>query len=229
MSDLDEKLSRHAAKNKLEGTGLADSALQGVTVSFLSQVFGMEPAKVKRLLVNCPIKSSRIRGRTQTQHLYDLSTAASYLVEPKISVEDVLAQIKREDLPPAINTAFWDAQLKRQRWEENAGQLWRTETIRSTIGSMFQTIKFTIQLWGDTIERQTGLSEEQRAILNEMTDKLQDEMFNSLRENAEQNMTGPQLAELDSILDDAKQEKSIVLNTELQEVLDDDDDFSDIL
>lgn len=226
MSSLDDKL------NQTHGTGmgLADSALQGVTVSFLAQVFQMDPAKVKRLLVNCPIKHTKKRGRTQTQHLYDLSTAASYLVEPKISVEDVLSQIKREDLPPAINTAFWDAQLKRQRWEENAGQLWRTETIGGAIGGMFQSIKFTIQLWGDTIERQTGLSEEQRDLLNEMTDKLQQDIFESLQENAKINMTGPQLAELETMLSEAKSEgPAVVLNKQLAEIEADEDDFSDLI
>lgn len=218
--ELEERLARHAAEARGEdqdNLGLADSALQGVTVSFLAQTFVLDPAKVKRLLVNCPIKRTRKRGRTQTQHLYDLRTAASYLVEPKISVADVLAQIKREDLPPAINTAFWDAQLKRQKWEENAGLLWRTETIRGVIGGMFQTIKFTIQLWADTIERQTGLSEEQRAILNEMTDGLQSEMFESLLENAKETMTGPQLAELDEMLTDSKADSKVVLNSALME------------
>jgi len=172
MSSLDERMQAHSAKQRAvnDSHGLADSALQGVTVSFLAQVFHMDPAKVKRLLVNCPVKETRKRGTKQTQHLYDLARAAPYLVEPVVSTEELLNQIKKEDLPPHINTAFWDAQLKRQKWEENAGELWRTETIRSVIGSMFQTIKFTIQLWADTIERQTGLTEEQRDVLNTMTD-----------------------------------------------------------
>ena len=230
MSDLDDKLNRVLKAKEDTGLGLADSALQGVSVSFLAQVFAMDPAKVKRLLVNCPIKHTRKRGRTQTQHLYDLSTAASYLVEPKISVEEVLAQIKREDLPPAINTAFWDAQLKRQKWEENAGQLWRTETIRGAIGGMFQTIKFTIQLWADTIERQTGLTEEQRDLLNDMTDKLQQDIFSSLQENAEATMTGPQIAELEGMLESAKNPPRVMLNPSLEEGAEvDDDDFSDLI
>ncbi|ARB05701.1 putative terminase small subunit [Synechococcus virus S-ESS1] len=229
--DLEARLAAHKDKRKLEGIGLADSALQGVTVSFLAQVFRMDPAKVKRLLVNCPIKETRKRGTTQTQHLYDLAQASQYLVEPKISVEEVLAQIKREDLPPAINTAFWDAQLKRQKWEENAGQLWRTETIRSVIGGMFQTIKFTIQLWADTIERQKGLSEEQRDLLNDMTDQLQQQIFVSLEENARNTMTGPQIAELNDMLDRARQGVKVVLNTALieGEGSDVDDDFADLI
>lgn len=229
MSDLDARLTQQAmaAKGQL---GLADSALQGVTVSFLSQVFAMEPAKVKRLLVNCPIKETRARGTTQTQHLYDLKTAAQYLVEPKIPIEDLLKQIKREDLPPAINTAYWDAQLKRQKWEENAGELWRTESIRAVLGGMFQTIKFTIQLWADTIERQTGLSEEQRDLLNGMTDTLQAEMFQSLHDNAAASMTGPQLAEMESMLSEAKEAPEVLLNPELEAVGADDehDDIRDL-
>lgn len=229
MTDLDERLQAKAAQQKnTDMLGLADSATQGVTVSFLAQVFVMDPNKVKRLLVNCPIKHSRKRGRTQTQHLYDLATAAKYLVEPNINVEDVLKQIKKEDMPPAINTAFWDAALKRQKWEENAGELWRTETIRGVIGSMFQTIKFTIQLWGDTIERQTGLAEEQREILNGMTDDLQQTIFTSLEENAAETMTGPQLAELDRMLVDAKKTIEITLNGALTEE-DDEDDISDLI
>jgi hypothetical protein len=229
MSDIDDKLAKATAKN-LQQTVLADSAIQGVTIAFLSQVFQMDPQKTKRLLVNCPVKEYRKRGTKQVQNIYDLPTAAAYLVEPKISVEEVLAQIKREDLPPAINTAFWDAQLKRQKWEENAGQLWRTETIRSTIGGMFQTIKFTIQLWADTIERQTGLSEEQRDILNGMTDSLQQDMFTALRENAEQVMTKPQIAELEKMLDDAKKEPEVLLNPALAEDdADDEDDFADLI
>ena len=112
MSDIDERMQQHTAKQRSVNNshGLADSALQGVTVSFLAQVFHMDPAKVKRLLVNCPVKETRTRGTRQTQHLYDLAKAAAYLVEPIISTEELLSQIKKEDLPPAINTAFWDAQ-----------------------------------------------------------------------------------------------------------------------
>lgn len=226
MSDLDERLRKHADRNKADPSfGLADSAMEGVTVSFLAQVFGMDHNKVKNRLRNCPIKERRKRGKTQQQHLYDLATAAEYLVEPNIDYEEVLKKIKREDLPPSINTAYWDAQLKRQKWEENAGQLWRTETIRGAIGGMFQTMKFTIQLWADTIERQTGLTEEQRELMNEMTDSLQQNLFQTLEENAAAQMTGPQLAELSAMLEYAKLNKP----EPIEEEDEDDDDYSDLI
>lgn len=226
---IDERLNNHVAKQRsvTDSHGLADSALQGVTVAFLSQVFQMDPAKVKRLLVNCPIKETRKRGAKQTQHLYDLAKAAAYLVEPMITTEELLAQISKDDLPPAINTAFWDAQLKRQRWEENAAQLWRTETIRPVIGNMFQTIKFTIQLWADTIERQKGLSEEQRELLNQLTDSLQTDIYTAMAENAKTAMTGPQLAELEDMLERAEKQIEIAKNPALTQ--DDDPEVEDLL
>lgn len=201
MSDLEEELARQRMM-----AGMADAALGGVTIAFLSQVFGMDQAKCKRKLVNCPVKKRQRRGTTQTRHLYDLATAASYLVDPKVDVEDVVKRLRKEDLPPSISTAYWDAQLKRQKWEEQAGQLWRTQTIAAVIGSMFQTIKFTIQLWADTLEAQTGITEQQREALNVMTDELQANMFTSLRENAEENMTQPQLAELEIMLERANRD-----------------------
>jgi hypothetical protein len=201
MSDEDEKLQALTqARTGGSMNGLADSALQGVTVSFLAQVFRIDPGKVKTKLVNAPIKSSRRRGGTQTQHLYDLKTAAEFLVEPKMDVAELIKQVRREDLPPAINTAYWDALLKRQKWEENAGELWRTDKVREVLGTTFQTIKFTLQLWPDTIERQHGLSDEQRDLLTAMIDALQQEIFNALVRDIALAETGPQVSDLPEML-----------------------------
>lgn len=212
MSDLEDQL----VKNRMM-SGMADAALGGVTIAFLAQVFKMDEKRVKRKLVNCPVKQRRRRGVTQVQHLYDLATAASYLVDPKIDPEDIIKSLRKEDLPPSISTAYWDAQLKRQKWEEQAGQLWRTSTISAVIGSMFQTIKFTIQLWADTLEQQTGITEEQREVLNTLTDELQASMFGSLRENAEENMTKPQLAELDNMLERANKDPKELVAEAMQD------------
>lgn len=192
-------LSEHVARrrnNPNSMTGLADSALQGVTVSFLSQVFRMDPARVKRKLVNCPILKSQSRGTTQVQHIYDLATASKFLVDPEIDAAELIASIRKEDLPPAINTAYWDALLKRQKFEENAGDLWRTSKVWETLSDTFQTMKFTIQLWAETIERQTGLTEAQRELLQTMADNLQQELYVALVKQAEVKRTGSQLDEI---------------------------------
>lgn len=216
----EDRLAAHVRDNKNPGNsmnGLADSAMGGVTVSFLAQVFRIDNNTVKRRLANCPVLHSRKRGTTQTQHLYDLATAASYLIEPNVDPAEIIKSMRREDLPNAINAAYWEAQLKRQKWEENAGELWRTERIREVLGSTFQTIKFTIQLWEDTLERQTGLTENQRAALETMTDSLQAEIYDALVKNKEIAQTGPQLAEMSEMVNE-------VLTGE---ILDEDDKLDD--
>ena len=90
------------------------------------------------------------------------------------------------------------------------------------IGSMFQTIKFTIQLWADTLERQTGLTESQRDLLNSLTDELQRQMFESLRDNAKETMTKPQLAELDEMLVKANRSPAALVAEVLPEHVDPD-------
>lgn len=226
MSSADKELEETLKRNRTM-QGLADAALGGVTVAFLAQVFQMDHNKVKRKLVNCPVKERRTRGTMQVQHFYDLKDAAAYLVEARVDPEEIIKKIRKEDLPPSISTAYWDAQLKRQKWEEQAGSLWRTDVIRSVIGSMFQTIKFTIQLWADTLERQTGLTEDQRAYLNGMTDELQKSMFEAIRENAQKNMTKPQIGELEDMLARANRDPSELMREALGE--EEEDDGHDLL
>jgi hypothetical protein len=202
--------------------GMVEALRGGVTVMTLAEVFDMDHNKVRRKLANCPVLRFQRRGVTGKQPVYELSKAAAFLVEPVIDPDEIIRKLKKEDLPPAISTAYWDAQLKRQKWEEQAGQLWRTETIAGVIGSMFQTIKFTIQLWADTLERQTGLSEDQRELLNRMTDELQQQMFDSLRDNAKESMTKPQLAELDEMLVKANRDPAALVAEVLPDHVDPD-------
>lgn len=194
-----DRLAAHVRENR-EGSismnGLADSALQGVTVSFLAQVFRMDNAAVKRRLVNCPILESRRRGTTQVQHLYDLAKAAKYLVETDVDPMVLISKMKREDLPPALSTAYWDALLKKQKFEENAGDLWRTDKVWSVLADTFQKMKFTMQLWAEGIERLTGLTEEQREILQTSVDGLQQELFEELVASSRRKKTGSQIEEI---------------------------------
>mgnify|MGYP000128353724 CR=1 FL=1 len=174
----------------------ADSTAKGVTVSWLSQVFELPVPVVKAKLKFCQPKTVRRRGEKMVSTYYDIKEAAAFLVTPAFSTAEYLRAVKRGELPPALQQQIWDALLKRQKWEENAGQLWRTEKVRQVLGSTFQTIKFTIQLWADTVERQTELSPDQRATIIRMADALQSEIYDSLVRQAEEGSTGSQLDEM---------------------------------
>lgn len=178
-----------------QGGPMVEDMLAGVTVSWLAQVFGMDPKTVKAKLADCPPLHRRKAG-----YVYHLATACKYLIPPAMSVDQMMKSMKPSDLPAAFQQSFWDAALKRQKWEENAGQLWRTERVREVLGKTFQTIKFTVQLWADTIEKQKGLTIEQRDLLTKLTDSLQKEIYKALVEQAAANQTAPQRGELPEML-----------------------------
>lgn len=174
---------------------MVEDMLAGVTVSWLSQVFNMDPKTVKQRLADCPPLHNRKAG-----YVYSLPVACRYLIPPATSAEQYIKTMKPSDLPTAFQAGFWDAALKRQKWEENAGELWRTSKVREVLGQTFQTIKFTLQLWPDTLERQTGLTREQKALLILMVDALQEDIFKALVTQAAAQNTPPQSGELKDML-----------------------------
>jgi hypothetical protein len=220
MTESHDQLRQHLeTKRQAPDTkGLyADPLNRGVSVAWLAHVFDMDQTTVKRKLGNCPVKTQVRRGDKMTTTLYELPKAAAFLVTPAYSSTEYMRAVKRGDLPPGLQQAVWDALLKRQKWEENAGQLWRTDKIRSALGSTFQTLKFTMQLWTDTLERQVHVTDEQRELLVTLIDGLQSELYEALVENMAEVQSGPQLDELGQLIGEASGVASIVELVESEE------------
>lgn len=194
------QLTANRRQNDSPESIFVDPLNRGVSVGWLAQVFSMDITTVKRKLANCPVKTQRRRGEKQQVSLYDLKTAAAFLVTPAFSTAEYMRAVRRNELPAALQQAVWDALLKRQRWEENAGQLWRTDKIREVLGSTFQTIKFTMQLWVDSVEQQSELSDEHRQLIIGLVDTLQQDIYDALVSKVAEEMTGPQLDEMGELV-----------------------------
>lgn len=164
----------------------------GVSSYWLSQAFRMTPESIRRRLATCPVISKGAKGVR-----YDLKKAASYLVDPKIDFDHYLRNMKSTDLPASLQKEIWDARLKRQKWEVHAGELWRTSDVMAVLSSTFAIVKSTIQLWPDTIERQTGMTNQQRESLIALGDALQDEIYQNLIEAAKDRSTRASLVSID--------------------------------
>lgn len=174
----------------------------GVTITWLSTVFRIDRLTAQKRLLHCPIL--RVSGDDRTK-LYDVATAAAYLVTPNMSSEEFLRVLTRNDLPSGLQVQFWDAMLKRQTWEERAGQLWPTGRVLDVLGQTFQTMKFTMQLWVETLEREAEVTPAQRASITRMVDALQQEIYSGLVERAKEGQSGPLMADLPSLLGDRPQ------------------------
>lgn len=193
-----DKLERHVNGRRLDVRDQGDmpsmfvtDAHAGVTVAWLSQVFGMDPSTVKKRLADCPPMSRRKAG-----YVYALPQAAKYLVKPVFDVQTYLRGMKPSDLPPQLTKEYWDAALKRQLWEERAGDLWRTAKVLEVLSDTFLMMKSTIQLWTEDLERKTGLTAEQRTELVKRTDSLQNEIHQSLVEMKSTRRTTPMQEEI---------------------------------
>lgn len=165
----------------------------GVTVTWIANIFHMGVGTVRRKLANCP-KLQNYKGG----ELYDLKIAVQYLVKPAVDISTFIKNMRPGDLPPMLQKDYWDAMLKRQRWEEEAGELWRTDQVLEVLGEAFKTVKMTIQLWPENLERVHGLSDQQRAALLQCTDGLLEDLNKALVEMPKLRATGNVRAEHDA-------------------------------
>lgn len=140
----------------------------GVSASWLAHVFGMDKNTVKKKLA----QGCTIVGKNKGTPLYTIKEAAQYLVTPKVDLATYVKSLRPNDLPPILNDAYWAAMLKRQKWEENAGDLWRTVDVLEVFGGLSMMLKTTIQLWTDELDRVQGMTDAQRVALTQMTDGL---------------------------------------------------------
>lgn len=182
----------------VEATLDLESVHYGVTASWLSQVFGIQPQAIKKMLAACPYGEKTNRG----QRIYALKDAAAFLVVPEIDIERHMKNLKPEDLPTKLQEGYWNAKLKRQKWEEEAGQLWRTPDVMDVLGKVFQQLKFTVQLWADQLDQASPMTAEQAATLEVLSDALLKDFHGTLVEMTKAEPTMSLLAEEEPAAED---------------------------
>lgn len=155
----------------------AGDVLRGVTVSFLAEVFHLDPKTVRAKLATCPVLS-----RPQQGPRYDLAVAAPYLVTPIFDVKTAILDLARKDkLPAEVSDKFWSSMTRRQAWERNAGELWRTSEVMDVFSEVFLLIKSTMTLWVEEVDRAKGITAAQREVILELVDALQNEISEKLK------------------------------------------------
>jgi len=152
-----------------------DNVMKGVTIGWLAQAFHFNHTQVKMKLRDCPPLYRKKEG-----FIYDIRVAVPYLIKPVFNIEEYIKNARIEDLPLRLQTEFWAASNKRREYEQAAGQLWRSEDVFEILGEVFQMMKNTLQLWASDLEREHGLTETQRKLLQGKVDALQDQLYQKL-------------------------------------------------
>lgn len=150
---------------------------EGVTVTTLAQIFALDHKDVNKRLIG---KITPVSSGKGNYVKYRIRDAAPYLIDLKVDPEEYLKNLSPSKLPPALQDSFWKALLSRQKYEENKGDLWRTARVVEVIASAFKVVRLTILMFADNVQQQTELSEQQRKIIQNMTDGLLAELSKSL-------------------------------------------------
>lgn len=172
-------------------SGLAAIA-GGVTTTWLAKAFRIPKNKIERYLAGVKPIAEGANGIA----LYDLPEAAAYIVDPKRDLADYLKTVKPDQLPEKLREVYWNAMLKRQRWEERARHLWRSEDVLVAMSEVFQMIRTTLQILPDDIDRAMTLTPEQRTTLTRVIDGIQDSIHKSLLDYSNGRATPSSLAEV---------------------------------
>lgn len=138
-----------------------------VPVTALAAMFALDPKQVNKRLVGKV--TANVDGKVLRYRIRD---AAPHLVDFKFDVEDAIKKLPPSKIPPALQDAFWKAQLSRQKFEENRGDLWRTEHVIKVMGQAFQIMRMQIMMFRDTLQHQTELTDRQVKLIDKMSDDL---------------------------------------------------------
>lgn len=155
-----------------------DWLMKGLPVSTIARLFRMEVDTVRR-----KIRDLKPVGERNGYPLYNVAEAAEFLVQPKVDLEAYLKKLRPQDMPQGIQKQFWDAQNGRLKFMADAGHLWRTDRVQHVVADAFKVIRQRVLLFADTVDRQTGLEEAQRAIVQNMADGLLNDLHDAIIEH----------------------------------------------
>ena len=190
--DLESILGKSSTAQPDEDFSLDMTDIErGVSITWLAYAFHMDKNTVKRRIA--PLEPI---GKKLGHPVYAMRQAAAYLIQPKVDIADWIKKLRPNDLPPLLQETFWAAALKRQKWEENAGDLWRTNAILDVFGELAMSIKSQVQLWVENVDRNHNISPEIRKAITDQSDNLLAEIHNILIEAPSKKRTENQLSEL---------------------------------
>lgn len=163
----------------------------GANLSQLGVLFRMDHRVLVEKLRDCP--ASGTRNGTE---VWRIDTAAPYLVKPLQDVETYIRKMHHNDLPKHLTKEFWAGQKIKQDVEERDGNLWPTERVLETIGTLMKVFKTGVRLMADTVDNQSELNELQRRIIKQLGDGMLNEMFESVRKSFEEQPTNESVTEI---------------------------------
>ncbi|WP_242137033.1 DUF1441 family protein [Sphingomonas sp. TREG-RG-20F-R18-01] len=186
----------HQAEIRRAGVGQTkipeEDFLMPVSMNFLGRVFRMDPATVRKRLVNCKACGQVGGGRP----VYYFHEAVPYLIKPKMDLATYLRTLNPADMPNSINKVFWEAERIKNKTLIETGEAWPTAKVLEVFGTVFMMVKDRVPLITEGM-RDAGLSDEQSRTLAGFTDQFQKDLHEALVALPQQQKTFSRQVEID--------------------------------
>lgn len=168
-TNSDEPKKRHG--NKQLDDDSAAMLYQGISLSQATTIFAMDlrdiKAKIQGHVTPC--------GERRQNPIYQIRDLAPYLVRPAYPIEEYIQRMSKADLPTALSKEFWAGQRSKQLYEMAAAELWPTNKVVETVSTLLKTIRMSILLTREAVERETELTPRQREIIIRLIDSALEE------------------------------------------------------
>jgi len=146
---------------------------QGASMAQICQIFGMDARDVKPKLHGKVEPCGTRRGHP----IYNLKDVAPYLVSPPYDIDEFIQKMTIADLPSILRKEFWAGLRSRQLYEKEAAELWPTSKVVDTVSDLFKTLRMSLLLTRERVEREVDLTERQRAIIVNIIDTALEDAY----------------------------------------------------
>ncbi len=141
---------------------------EGATQAQLQRLFRLSGPTVKARMTK--VKPCGNRDGYPIYHVYDAAPALTRLEDAEVL--ERLLRMNAEDLPKALSREYWNGQIAKLNYEERVGDLWNTRDIVELASDAFKTMRLSLMLLADTLEREAEITIPQRVIVERVLDEL---------------------------------------------------------
>lgn len=150
----------------------------GLNMTQLAEAFRLDIRTIRRKLRH--VEPCGVRNGS---HYWGLWKAAPHLVKPTQDIESYIKNMHYSELPKHLSKEFWAGQRARQAYLQAEGDLWPTTEVVSKVGELMKLMSMALKLLGDTVDRQSELSEKQRQVIHAVVDATQTDLVRAIKEN----------------------------------------------
>ncbi len=170
-----------AADSKVMDGETKGMLFEGASISQLGRMFAMD-----NRTVIAKITGLEPCGKRAGHPIYAIKDAAPHLVEPILDLEDIetvityVRKLNHANLPKMLTKEFWAAMLSKQKFEEEAGDLWRTEKVIEVYAELVKSVRMPLVLALDNVASEVELNDRTQQIITGIIDSILEELHDAV-------------------------------------------------